>query len=98
MASNNINTTKATDVRDAEGNLQERIIETVDYRTSPGQGGQQEQLRRENVQVVHQPHWGGDSGAGSMLSGAYAAVVNTIQSAKESISGNTNTNTTNDSK
>ena len=70
--------------RNAQGQGQvEKRVETVDYRSSVGQG-----LEKRNVQVVHVPHSSSENFAtsGGVLAGAAAAVANTLQSAKEAIS------------
>ncbi|XP_027360208.1 uncharacterized protein LOC113868638 [Abrus precatorius] len=59
-------------------NPAERKVETVDYRSSAGQG----QAER-NVQVIHQPR---STTSGGVLAGAAAAVASTLQSAKDAIS------------
>ncbi|XP_061341570.1 uncharacterized protein LOC133287891 [Gastrolobium bilobum] len=56
----------------------ERKVETVDYRSSAGQGQEE-----RNVQVIHQPH---SATSGGVLTNAAAAVASTLQSAKEAIS------------
>ncbi|XP_004511887.1 uncharacterized protein [Cicer arietinum] len=56
----------------------ERKVETVDYRSSAGQGKEE-----RNVQVVHQPH---SKTSGGVLTGAADAVASTLQSAKDAIS------------
>jgi hypothetical protein len=56
----------------------ERKVETVDHLSSAGQGQEQ-----RNVQVIHQPH---SKTSGGVLTGAAAAVVSTLESAKDAIS------------
>lgn len=57
----------------------EKKVETVDCRSSAGQGQQE-----KNVQVIHQPH--STKTSGGVLAGAAAAVATTLQSAKDAIS------------
>jgi len=59
-------------------NSMERKVETVDYRSSAGQGQEE-----RNVQVIHQPQ---SNTSGGVLAGAAAAVASTLQSAKDAIS------------
>nr|KYP52439.1 hypothetical protein KK1_025744 [Cajanus cajan] len=59
-------------------NHMEKKVETVDHRSSAGQGQEE-----RNVQVIHQPH---PKTSGGVLSGAAAAVASTLQSAKDAIS------------
>lgn len=68
--------------RNAQSQIEKRV-ETVDFRSSEGQG-----LEKRNVQVIHQPHSSSENFAtsGGVLAGAAAAVANTLQSAKEAIS------------
>ncbi|KAG7035166.1 hypothetical protein SDJN02_01961, partial [Cucurbita argyrosperma subsp. argyrosperma] len=75
--------TKEVERRNAQGELMEKKVETVEYRSSAGQG-----LEKKNVQVVHQVHSTPQNFAtsGGVLAGAAAAVANTLQSAKEAIS------------
>ncbi|XP_042488650.1 uncharacterized protein LOC122068809 [Macadamia integrifolia] len=94
MASNMNNSQlhKVSERRNEEG-LQETIVETVDYRSYAGQDPQK-QLRREDVEVIHQHHpdqGGSGSGAG-VLGGAASVIANTIKSAKDAISGGGTTN------
>ncbi|XP_050935390.1 uncharacterized protein LOC103501120 isoform X2 [Cucumis melo] len=80
----NMQANKALERRNAQGQGQvEKRVETVDYRSSVGQG-----LEKRNVQVVHVPHSSSENFAtsGGVLAGAAAAVANTLQSAKEAIS------------
>ncbi|AES94626.1 hypothetical protein MtrunA17_Chr5g0401751 [Medicago truncatula] len=58
----------------------EKKVETVDHRSSAGQGQGQEE---RNVQVIHQPH---SKTSGGVLTGAAAAMASTLQSAKDAIS------------
>ncbi|CAK9152714.1 unnamed protein product [Ilex paraguariensis] len=84
MASN-FNTTpnKRTQALNAQGQM-ERMVDTVDNRSSVGQGQEQ-----KPVQVIHQSHSAKeDSGTGSgVLASATAAVASTLQSAREAVSG-----------
>ncbi|KAJ4967425.1 hypothetical protein NE237_019274 [Protea cynaroides] len=84
MASN-MTTSQTIEKRNVNG-VEETVVETVDYRSYPGQD--QGQLRK-NVQVIHQVHpQQGDSASGTgVLGTAAAAVANTIQSAKAAITG-----------
>lgn len=59
----------------------ERKVETVDYRSSAGQGQEE-----RNVQVIHQPHSTTTATSGGVFAGAAAAVASTLQSAKDAIS------------
>ncbi|KAL0536532.1 hypothetical protein IC582_025481 [Cucumis melo] len=80
----NMQANKEVERRNAQGQGQvEKRVETVDYRSSVGQG-----LEKRNVQVVHVPHSSSENFAtsGGVLAGAAAAVANTLQSAKEAIS------------
>ncbi|CAJ1929473.1 unnamed protein product [Sphenostylis stenocarpa] len=56
----------------------EKKVETVDYRSSAGQGQEE-----RNVQVIHQPH--STNTSGGVLAGAAAAVASTLQSAQNKI-------------
>ncbi|XP_043714171.1 uncharacterized protein LOC122662570 [Telopea speciosissima] len=90
MASNTNTTTPAhqvTERTNAEG-LHETVVDTVDYRSYPGQDPQG-QLKKENVEVIHQynPDQEGSGPGAGVLGGAVAAVTNTIKSAKNAISG-----------
>ncbi|XP_031737171.1 uncharacterized protein LOC105434696 [Cucumis sativus] len=78
----NMQANKEVERRNAQGQVEKRV-ETVDYRSSVGQG-----LEKRNVQVVHLPHSSTENFAtsGGVLAGAAAAVANTLQSAKEAIS------------
>ncbi|KAM1773768.1 hypothetical protein ACFX12_043227 [Malus domestica] len=61
-------------------------VETVDYR-SPA--GEDKEAKKEDVEVVHEIRDGGAKSEGvHPFAGAAAAVANTIQSAKDAISGN----------
>lgn len=62
--------------------VHETKVNTVDYRSSAGQ----EQPHKEDVQVVHQTQ-PGDEKTGGPLASAAAAVKNTVQSAKDAVSG-----------
>ncbi|XP_015578301.1 uncharacterized protein LOC8285587 isoform X2 [Ricinus communis] len=68
----------------AQGDVEKRI-ETIDYRSSAGQG---QEMR--NVQVIHQsnPNKEKSNTSGGVLSNAAASVASTLQSAKEAISRN----------
>ncbi|XP_040994621.1 uncharacterized protein LOC121241081 [Juglans microcarpa x Juglans regia] len=64
-------------------NAMETRVDTVDYRSSTGQG-----LEQRNVQVIHQPHSSGNSTTGGgVLASTAATVASTLQSAKEIYSG-----------
>ncbi|XP_038902745.1 uncharacterized protein LOC120089373 [Benincasa hispida] len=80
----NMQANKEVELRNAQGQMEKRV-ETVDYRSSAGQG-----LEKRNVQVIHQSHPPAENFAtsGGVLAGAAAAVANTLQSAKEAISRN----------
>jgi len=58
----------------------EKKVESVDYRSSAGQG---QEMR--NVEVIHQPHTTKNT-SGGILAGAAAAVTTTLQSAKDAVS------------
>ena len=67
----------------AQGDV-ERRIETVDYRSSAGQGPE---VRK--VQVIHHSNPKEDSNtSGGVLSNAAASVASTLQSAKDAITKN----------
>ncbi|KAL2348360.1 hypothetical protein Fmac_002360 [Flemingia macrophylla] len=68
---------KQNEAVNAQNNM-EKKVETVEYRSSAGQGQEE-----RNVQVTHQPH---SKTSGGVLSGAAAAVASTLQSAKDAIS------------
>lgn len=57
----------------------ERKVETIDHRSSAGQGQEE-----RNVQVIHQPH--SKSSGGGVFAGVAAAVSSTLQSAKDAVS------------
>ena len=60
-------------------------VETVDYR-SPA--GEDKEAKKEDVEVVHEIRDGGAKSEGvHPFAGAAAAVANSIQSAKDAISG-----------
>ncbi|KAL3505123.1 hypothetical protein ACH5RR_034964 [Cinchona calisaya] len=60
-------------------------VDTVDYRSPPGQV---QQTVKENVEVIHVKHPDDESGiGGGVVAGAAAKVAEKIQSAKETISG-----------
>lgn len=59
------------------------MTETVDYSTQAGQ----EVPKKEDIHVVHLTKKGSDDDQG-VLAGAAAAVVNTVKSAKDAVSGN----------
>ncbi|XP_058080921.1 uncharacterized protein LOC131229077 [Magnolia sinica] len=83
MASNL--STKSNETRKADGEKETRV-QAVDYHSSAVQGQME---RQRDVEVIHQLHPSdGNSGQGGALAGATAAVVNSIQSAKDAISGN----------
>lgn len=66
------------------GQVNNTVANTVDYRSSPGQG---QQLR--DVQVVHQSHDNPASAktSGGVLTAAAASAASSLQSAREAISG-----------
>ncbi|XP_021735016.1 uncharacterized protein LOC110701696 [Chenopodium quinoa] len=64
-----------------------KLVETVDLSQSAGQGEQQRFI--EVIHQLHQPEKPATR-SGSVLSGAGSAVANTLQSAKEAISGSKN--------
>ncbi|KAK7307657.1 hypothetical protein VNO77_40904 [Canavalia gladiata] len=68
----------ASETVKTQNNPMEKKVETVDYRSSPGQG-----VEGRNVQVVHQPR---STTSGGVLAGAAASVASTLQSAKDAIS------------
>ncbi|PON84690.1 hypothetical protein TorRG33x02_195170 [Trema orientale] len=69
-----------------EGAAVESKVNTVDYRTPPGEEGKEP--KEEGVQVVHLTRKGAGSASsgGGVLAKAAAAVANTLQSAKDAIS------------
>lgn len=60
-------------------NCVEKKVESVDYRSSAGQG---QEMRK--VDVVHQLHTTKNT-SGGILAGAAAAVTSTLQSAKDAV-------------
>ncbi|CAN1191930.1 hypothetical protein LINPERHAP2_LOCUS41282 [Linum perenne] len=84
--------TKGTERVNEEGEIETKV-ETVDHRSSAGEGV----AGREKVGVVHLRRDNKDSSSGGgVLAGAAAAVSNTFKSAKEAIMGKgTNNNSNN---
>lgn len=77
-----MNTSKGYERVNDQGAV-ERKVESVDYRWQAGQ----DQPKKENVEVVHEIHDGGDSAAGGgVVAGAAAKVTDAFQSAKDAIS------------
>ncbi|KAG6786485.1 hypothetical protein NC651_006093 [Populus alba x Populus x berolinensis] len=75
--------TQGTERINEEGEAETKV-ETVDHRTSAGQG----EPTDEKVGVVHLKRNTRDSGSGGgILSSAAAAVTNTFKSAKDAIMG-----------
>ncbi|KAK6938638.1 hypothetical protein RJ641_032146 [Dillenia turbinata] len=72
-------TTKGTERVNEEGAV-ERKVETVDYRSSPGEAQEPGVAR---VTLTHEPH----HSRGGVLAGAAAAISKTFQSAKNTITG-----------
>ncbi|KAJ9177301.1 hypothetical protein P3X46_012535 [Hevea brasiliensis] len=69
--------------KNAQGDV-EKKVETIDYRSSAGQGAE---IR--NVQVVHQSHPKENlNTSGGVLSNAAASVASTLESAKDAITKN----------
>ncbi|KAK7406505.1 hypothetical protein VNO78_08132 [Psophocarpus tetragonolobus] len=67
-------------------NPMEKKVETVEYRSSAGQGQEE-----RKVQVIHQPHStktndGVLSAAGAATGAAAAVIASTLQSAKDAVS------------
>ncbi|XP_057544887.1 uncharacterized protein LOC130824035 [Amaranthus tricolor] len=63
--------------------VDEEMVETIDLNESAGQGQQE-----RDIEVIHQIHQSGKPATtGSLLTGAVVSVVNTLQSAKEAITG-----------
>ncbi|XP_017426709.1 uncharacterized protein LOC124841450 [Vigna umbellata] len=60
-------------------NCEEKKVESVDYRSSAGQG---QEMRK--VDVIHQVHTTKNT-SGGILAGAAAAVTSTLQSAKDAV-------------
>ena len=70
----------------SSGETKEDIkVETVDYRSPAGEN---KEAKKEDVEVVHEIRDGGAKSEGvHPFAGAAAAVANSIQSAKDAISG-----------
>lgn len=64
------------DIVNAQNGM-EKKVESVDYRSSAGQGQEEKNVQ---VKVIHQPHSTNTSG------GVLAAAATTLQSAKDTIS------------
>ncbi|XP_057976257.1 uncharacterized protein LOC131163637 [Malania oleifera] len=82
--SSNMNTSarKGNEMASAQGPVESKV-DTVDYRTPVGQHQEQ-----RPVQVVHQLHPKEESSTGGgVLAEAAAAVTNTLQAAKDALSG-----------
>ncbi|KAL3833300.1 hypothetical protein ACJIZ3_008036 [Penstemon smallii] len=79
-------TTKGTKTHDhgTAQNPHEKRVETVDIRSTAGQGQKQ---KPHPVQIVHSPEAAASNTSGSVLTNAAASVASTLQSAKEAISG-----------
>ncbi|KAF3439011.1 hypothetical protein FNV43_RR17286 [Rhamnella rubrinervis] len=79
----NARTNKENQTVNAQGALEVKVVDTVDYLSSAGQGQE-----RRHVQVTHQLHPSENSTttSGGVLAGAAAAVSSTLQSAKDAIS------------
>ncbi|KAG4973196.1 hypothetical protein AAZX31_11G051000 [Glycine max] len=67
---------KKNDIVNAQNGM-EKKVESVDYRSSAGQGQEEKNVQ---VKVIHQPHSTNTSG------GVLAAAATTLQSAKDAIS------------
>ncbi|KAH7520240.1 hypothetical protein FEM48_Zijuj08G0123200 [Ziziphus jujuba var. spinosa] len=66
----------------AQGAMETRVAQTVDHRSSAGQG---QEVR--DVKVIHQLHPSEKSTtSGGVLAGAAAAVSSTLESARDAIS------------
>ncbi|XP_059639672.1 uncharacterized protein LOC132282058 [Cornus florida] len=85
----NTSAKEGTETENAQGQM-ERSVDTVDYRSSPGQC---QELRP--VQVVHQSHSPpavDSNSSGAILADAAASVASALQSAREVLSRNNSTN------
>ncbi|KAL9340860.1 hypothetical protein Peur_067079 [Populus x canadensis] len=79
---NNHDACQETEATNTQG-VPEKRVETVDYKSSPGQG---QEMRR--VVVIHQSnHHDNSTTSGGILAGAAASVASTLEFAKDVISG-----------
>lgn len=73
--------TQKETVKDGKS-VTEKRVETVDFRSSAGEG--HDEVKK--VDVVHQVHSSNSNTSGGVLAGAAAAVASTLQSAKDALS------------
>ncbi|XP_022752089.1 uncharacterized protein LOC111300735 [Durio zibethinus] len=76
----NMQSKKGSETTNAQGEV-ERKVETLDHRSSAGKGQEP-----KSVQVIHQHLQSNQNTRGGVLTGAAAAVVSTLESAKDAIS------------
>uniref|UniRef100_A0A7N0ZU95 Uncharacterized protein n=1 Tax=Kalanchoe fedtschenkoi TaxID=63787 RepID=A0A7N0ZU95_KALFE len=79
----NMDTSKGTqeEFRNNESGATEIKVETVDYRSPPGEN---QQPRKENVEIIHQIQ---DEGGPGVIGKGVAAVAHAVESAKKTVVG-----------